>query len=563
MTRKKRFGTTTPLIGGFAAVQSDREGYSKGILFLIWGRVAFLFLLSTSVVIFNHASLFPPVSPEIRALVISIGAYLLLSAAYFVFYYRKTTIRYWFAFVQIMLDIPLWAVLVVLTGGADSFFVFLFHSSILIAGVYCGGRGIIFSLIMGISLYIVAALLEPAELVPMNLRPFAVLVEHDPVAFFYRIGMDVGSMLLVAALTGFLVKRVSKVGEKLQKTEAIFKDLNKLNEAVISLVPSGLITVDDRGIIKTMNGQARKMLNLDERASGDVNITRLVDLTAEELTKSKLSKEITVGSGDEERIYECSVSPLLNDKNEAVGGVIHLLEITDMLGMQRELARMERNSALGNLAVGLAHEIRNPLGSISGSVEMIMQGSAVSEEDKRLLQIVAKEAKRINNLMASLLSLSRQEMKLNLGPFSIADLADEVVSIFRASEESFGLEFDIRISPSLFVEADRERIGQVLLNLIKNGAESTAGREKGCVIIDAEGIEGGKVEVMVKDNGSGILENNVSRIFEDYFTTKNLGIGLGLSVSRQIIFRHGETIGYRPGREKGSVFYFTLKKAAE
>lgn len=563
MTRKKRFGTTTPLIGGFAAVQSDREGYSKGILFLIWGRVAFLFLLSTSVVIFNHASLFPPVSPEIRALVISIGAYLLLSAAYFVFYYRKTTIRYWFAFVQIMLDIPLWAVLVVLTGGADSFFVFLFHSSILIAGVYCGGRGIIFSLIMGISLYIVAALLEPAELVPMNLRPFAVLVEHDPVAFFYRIGMDVGSMLLVAALTGFLVKRVSKVGEKLQKTEAIFKDLNKLNEAVISLVPSGLITVDDRGIIKTMNGQARKMLNLDERASGDVNITRLVDLTAEELTKSKLSKEITVGSGDEERIYECSVSPLLNDKNEAVGGVIHLLEITDMLGMQRELARMERNSALGNLAVGLAHEIRNPLGSISGSVEMIMQGSAVSEEDKRLLQIVAKEAKRINNLMASLLSLSRQEMKLNLGPFSIADLADEVVSIFRASEESFGLEFDIRISPSLSVEADRERIGQVLLNLIKNGAESTAGREKGCVIIDAEGIEGGKVEVMVKDNGSGILENNVSRIFEDYFTTKNLGIGLGLSVSRQIIFRHGETIGYRPGREKGSVFYFTLKKAAE
>jgi two-component system sensor histidine kinase PilS (NtrC family) len=535
---------------GVGSLHPDPAAYSKGILYLVWGRVGFLLILSVSVFIFNFQNLFPPVSVEIRALAVSIFAYLGLSVSYY--RYRKPRHLYWFAFIQIMLDIPLWALLVTITGGVDSFFVFLFHSSILVAGVYCGGRGIIFALILSMALYVLQALLEPAELVPLGLRPFAVLTQHDPVGFFYRMSMDVGSMMLVAALTGFLVRRASRVGEKLQKTEAIFKDLDRLNEAIISLVPSGLIAVDNEGRIKTINRQAVRMLRLDETGRNwrDADLGDVMKLTAEEMQQPTLSKEIVIQDGTEKRIVECSVTPLMSDRGERAGRIIHLLDITDRLVMQSELAKMERDSALGNLAVGLAHEIRNPLGSISGSVEMIMQDSSLAGEDRQLLQIVSKEVRRINNLVASLLNLSHRKTDLSL-------------SVFNASEESFGIELACSVPGSIRVRADRDRIGQVLLNLVKNACEAMAGHEGGHVTVRAAPAEDGRVEVSVTDEGAGIDPADADRVFTDYFTTKNWGMGLGLSVSRQIVEKHAQVIGYRPAEPRGSVFYFTLSMAED
>jgi two-component system sensor histidine kinase PilS (NtrC family) len=565
MSQKDRPGAHAGFFTGFGALRADEAEYARGILYLMWGRVTFLLLFLASVAVFNFSSIIPPSAPEIRALIATVLVYLGLSALYFITYYTiiiKARGRlFWFALAQIVFDLPLWTVLVALTGGPDSFFVFLFHISIMIGAVYCGARGIVFSLILGICLYVLMALAEPAGLVPPRLEPFVVIVQREPAELVYRVGIDVGSMVLVAFFTGLLVLRVSVVGEKLRKTEAIFKDLDRLNEAIISLVPSGLITVDNAGQIRTLNRQAAGILGFEGDTWQDTNITRLVDLSVDELSQPRLSKEVVIPGPGGKKIYECSVSALLNARGERIGGVIHMLDITRMLEMQRDLARMERVSALANLAVGLAHEIRNPLGSISGSVEMIMKGPAFSEDDKKLLGIVAKEVRRIDNLVTSLMNLSRQEEELNRSTFKLDGLVDETISIFRASEQSSHVDFQSRIPSEVAVDADRDKIGQVLLNLIKNGAEAMAGQQGGRITLEAEDTGNGKVEVRVADEGSGIGAAEVEKIFEHYFTTKNWGIGVGLSVSRHIMQKHGETLGYRPGKDRGSIFYFTLKRA--
>ncbi|MFH1434377.1 MAG: ATP-binding protein [Pseudomonadota bacterium] len=536
---------------------ADRT-YARALLYLIWGRIAFLFMLSVSIVVFNAESIFPPTSLELKALSYSIITYFLLSIGYLVYFYRVKRRLYWLAFFQILMDIPLWSLLVLLTGGADSFFVFLFHVSIMISAVYCGGRGIVFSLILGIALYVLQALVDPAELVPLTLRPFAVITEHEPAEFFARVGVDVGSMLLVAFLAAFLVARAAKAGEKLERTEAIFRDLGKLNEAIISSVPSGLITTDNFGRIKNINRQAISMLNLEAKKWQDADVTKLLDISPGELEKPGGSKDLTLSVGSKERTCECNITPLVNSSGERIGNVIHLLDVTERLAMQRQLVRMERFSALGNLAIGLAHEIRNPLGSISGSVEMIMQDLHMKEEDIRLLKIVSKEAKRINTLVSSMLNLARQEDSVDIRPFSLGELVDEVVSMSQASHQSSGLKIVITVTPTIMVRADRDKIGQVLFNLIANGCEAMAGQGGGLLIIEARELEGDIIEVSVSDEGPGLSEEEGEKIFEPYFTTKRLGIGVGLSISRHIIENHGQKMGYRPDPGKGSIIYFTL-----
>ena len=551
------------IFAGPALLHPEPGEFARGVLALIWGRVIFLLLLSASVAVFNYQNLLPPWSIEMRILVISIGVYVAMSAAYLVVYYRWRRPLYWFAFVQIMLDIPLWAILVALTGGADSLFVFLFHTSILIAGAYCGGRGIVFALILGISLYVLQALLEPAELLPTALRPFAVNTGIDPPGFFFRLGMDIASMLLVAALTGLLVARASRAARRLKATEAIFKDLDKLNEAIISLVPSGLITVDTEGKTRTVNRQALEMLGLEPREKGwqGSEITKMLAISMEELGASIRAKEIQAIVGGTPRLLEVSVSPIMGAGGRRAGSVIHLLDVTEGRALQKQISLMERDSALGGLAVRLAHEIRNPLGSISGSVEMIMQDASIGEEDRKLLRIVSAEAKRINALVASMLNLSKHEETLSVSAFSLGRLIDEIAAVFRSADEAGGIDLDADVPASLTVEADREKIGQVLLNLLRNAAEAVANKAGGRVAVEAAERDDGKVEVQVIDNGPGVDRKDAGKIFDAYFTTKNLGVGLGLSVCRQILQRHGETIGYRPGKNGGSVFYFTLEKA--
>jgi len=541
--------------------------YPENILYLIWGRIVFLIIFTGSIVAFNHDAIqFLPSSPEILLLLSACGIYIALGIFYLIYYYFFSSVFHvkylTFALSQILLDIPFWTVLVLITGGPDSFFVFLFHISIMLGGIYCSFRGIVFTLTLGIFFYLLLAILEPIGIIPSYLKPFVVIVHHDPAGLYYRIITVILSMILVALLVWYLVVRASKLESELNKAVTIFRDLNRLNEAIVSIVPSCLITVDMSGRIKTMNRYAREIFRLEERDFEGKNISEVIDISPEELQIPSCSKKITLSCADGERIFECTISPLTDTQEQRVGSIVHLADVTDTVRVQREMSELERGATLASIAAGLAHEIRNPLSCITGSVQTVLRFGSLKEEEKKLLEIILKEIKKIDNLVSNLMNLSKGSEKIEFSNFELATLVDEIVSLIRASGMFPGIKILNEVSHGIFVEADRTKIGQVLMNLIKNALESTeeAGGEK--VKLSAIVIGNGKVEVDIEDEGKGITEEESSKIFNQFFSTKKWGTGLGLSISRAIMINHGEEIGFKPNLKSGSIFYFTLKIAS-
>ncbi|HEX7665260.1 MAG TPA: ATP-binding protein, partial [Polyangiaceae bacterium] len=195
----------------------------------------------------------------------------------------------------------------------------------------------------------------------------------------------------------------------------------------------------------------------------------------------------------------------------------------------------ERLAELGRIAAWLAHEIRNPLGSISGSVEMLRESTALSDEEKQLCAIVHREAARLNELVSDMLDLSRPRAA-ELAAVDVAALVREVVALARRSENGAQVPIDLEgADAEIVARCDGAQIRQVLWNLVRNAVQATP--EKGTVKIRI--VESGDaVELDVEDSGPGLTDEARGRIFDAFYTTRSHGAGIGLAVVKRIIDEH-------------------------
>ena len=219
---------------------------------------------------------------------------------------------------------------------------------------------------------------------------------------------------------------------------------------------------------------------------------------------------------------------------------------------ERALAA-ERLALLGRIAAGLAHEIRNPLGSISGSIEMLREAPGLSEEDRRLCDIVHREAARLNHLVSDMMDLAGPK-RPEPEDVDVAALAREVVELASRSERSGSGDVAVHYrgpSHPILARCDAAQMRQVLWNLVRNGVQATGAGTSVTVSVD---ITGDRVEMAVSDEGPGIAPEAVERIFDAFYTTRAGGAGIGLAVVRRIIDDHkpeGATIQVRGGRRDG------------
>jgi signal transduction histidine kinase len=228
---------------------------------------------------------------------------------------------------------------------------------------------------------------------------------------------------------------------------------------------------------------------------------------------------------------------------------------------ERERARAAEQTAraegLSRVAAMAAHEIRNPLGVIRGTVELMRErsGRSLGERDLAALVDIGAEVERLRKLTQDLLDLS-SDRPLLLATVDVAALVDEVA---RATEASFPEIRVRRVSGSLpAIEADASRLRQVFANLLTNAAQAQRAGE-----IDVRAHEhGGGVQVAVTDEGPGVAEGAEERLFDLYFTTKSGGTGLGLAIARALVERHGGTLSYHRNQPRGAAFEVTLPKAA-
>jgi len=247
----------------------------------------------------------------------------------------------------------------------------------------------------------------------------------------------------------------------------------------------------------------------------------------------------------------------LAERLRATGGALAIAN-------ERAIAA-ERLAMLGRLATGLAHEIRNPLGSISGSVEMLREAPGLSDEDKRLCDIIASEAGRLNNLVSDMMDLARPRPPEPTA-VDVAALAREVVELASRSDRSGAGDVAVRYrgpEGSVWARCDGAQMKQVLWNLVRNGVQASGA---GAEVTVGVAVDGDRVRMTVKDEGPGIPESQRSQIFDAFFTTRSKGAGIGLAVVRRIIEEHaaiGATIDVRSAPNAGATFEVGLARAAE
>jgi two-component system sensor histidine kinase PilS (NtrC family) len=228
-----------------------------------------------------------------------------------------------------------------------------------------------------------------------------------------------------------------------------------------------------------------------------------------------------------------------------VGRVLNFQDLTDLRKMEKQVQHAERLAAIGTLAAGVAHEIRNPLAAISGSIELLR--SAPDEDNRPLMDIITREIDRLNSMIGDLLDYA------NPGPrefveFDFAALVHETLTVFARDTDLGTVQVEMvdgALESGLPIVGDPSKLKQVLWNLLRNAAEAAQGGG-GTISVNVF-TDKQEAVVVVADSGPGIDEAEISRVFDPFFTTKKSGSGLGLATSHNIVVEHGGTIRAESG----------------
>jgi two-component system sensor histidine kinase PilS (NtrC family) len=243
----------------------------------------------------------------------------------------------------------------------------------------------------------------------------------------------------------------------------------------------------------------------------------------------------------EPRIVGLSASPLFSSTGAEVGRVISFQDLSELARMREQVERAERLAAIGRLAAGVAHEIRNPLAAISGSIQLLRgeaEAAGASGETGELWAIVGREVDRLNGLVSDLLDFARPRPPAPT-PLDVGAMLQETLRVLEHDQRLAGGRVKVESAPSLWAEADPNQLKQVVWNLLRNAAEaSPEGQPIELRVSAAREEERDWVQLEVRDHGAGFAERDRARLFEPFFTTKKGGTGLGLAVVHRIIEEH-------------------------
>lgn len=256
-----------------------------------------------------------------------------------------------------------------------------------------------------------------------------------------------------------------------------------------------------------------------------------------------------------------SVSPLISLDDTPVGSLLVFQDLTEIAQLRVAAERAERLAVLGRLSAGLAHEIRNPLGSISGSVELVRESTALSDEDRKLLTIVLAEVDRLNDLVTTMLQVGKPREPRR----QQEDLRDVVTAVVEMAQRGAAATQGITMRAVLadrpvFAWVDGDQIRQVLWNLVKNALQASPRSSE--VVVRAHQDSSGNGVLEVIDQGDGLTPMQMKKVYDMFHSERTHGAGIGLALVRQIVDAHGGDIEIKSEQKKGATFIVTLPKDA-
>ncbi|MDD2469163.1 MAG: ATP-binding protein, partial [Desulfobulbus sp.] len=287
----------------------------------------------------------------------------------------------------------------------------------------------------------------------------------------------------------------------------------------------------------------------------------------------ELKKLLDLGESVSEKEMECeftlkkvvpvsiSASKIINEEGEFVGRVFILRDLAEVRRLQDEIRRKEKLAAIGDLAAGVAHEIRNPLSSIKGIASYYKAKFADGSEDKEMAGVMIEETDRLNRVISELLEFARPS-KLNLKLSDLNELLKHSARLIQQEATVKNIQIHLNLTPdAVEAEVDPDRLTQCFLNLYLNALQAM--KNGGQLAIASATRVDGSVSIDIKDNGSGISTDDLSKIFDPYFTTKPKGTGLGLAIVHKIIEAHHGQIKARSIIGQGTVFSIILPLKTE
>jgi two-component system sensor histidine kinase PilS (NtrC family) len=458
------------------------------------------------------------------------------------------------ASLQVLTDLIMVSLVVHETGAWDSSLNFLYPLAIIVAGI----------LLPRVWAQLVAALAFILYGTVLELNYYGIVHSYctthpGPKALQGIIFVNLFAFLAIAYLAGLLVAKLRQARVQLKDASGALEDLQILHENIIQSISSGLITTGLDGRITLVNNAALKLL---ERAPDQLLGKPVTGIFLDALpnAESQSHAEVrfdTVGSF--RRTVRVRVAALNGPERGALGYVYALDDLTEIRRLEREVRMQDRLAAVGRLAAAIAHEIRNPLTSIAGSVSMLSGIPEMSEEHRNLLAIVTRESQRLNGIITDFLAYSRGK-QYHFEKTDLVRLLEDTLTLMghRMTAENTAITIESEFSvKQAWALADGDKIKQVFWNFAENAVRAM--RDGGTLKVGVDRL-GDDWQVSFADTGTGMTPQQTEKIFEPFQSNFEGGTGLGLAVVYQIVQAHEGKVWARSKPGQGTTFVLRLRR---
>ena len=450
---------------------------------------------------------------------------------------KISTDDYLQAYLQIILDATMVTLVIYFTGGLDSYFYFLYPLMILMGSI----------VLTRVGTYLLAAICFVQAWTILELPYYGILPSYgmaypDLGSLRLKIATNLAAFLAVAYLAGRLAEILRKTGVELEEKAGKLEDLRALNQDIVESMRGGLVTTDMEGRILTLNTPGAEILNasFDSLAGKSVETVFPGIATEGRPDLSNPRRELIWRDPQgEDKFLGFSVAPLSRG-GETIGYVYNFQDVTTMKRLEREVQFKDRMSAIGRMAAAIAHEIRNPLASIAGSVKLFSGMASMNNDQQRLIGIVLKESERLNRIITDFLLYAR-EKTFQFTPVNVKDILEETLTLLQNHPKlnsSFRIEKHFPREP-VWASLDTDRMRQVFWNLGENALKAMP---SGGVLTVELGVADEHLEIRFCDTGVGLTPQQAEKIFEPFQSEFEGGTGLGLAIAYQIIQAHQGTI---------------------
>ncbi|MDH3773351.1 MAG: ATP-binding protein [Deltaproteobacteria bacterium] len=495
-----------------------------------------------------------------------------------------------FAYVQLVFDVLFVTALIYVTGGIESIFSFMYILTIINAAIMLYRRGGL--LIASASSIGYGSLLDLQYfgiIHPYYIRA-SELMTYTIGYYFYTLLMNIAAFYLVAFLSSYLAEELRRSGVKLKAKQYDLDQLELLNRNIVQSINTGLITLNNQLEISYINPAVEQISGFGYRDLEGIHIgdifPKIVPYLSisdrggdnDDMPQPQKGIDVDFDRRDGTRLHLGFSQSILKDPGgDEIGLILIFQDLTEFRQMQEQVRRMDRLAVAGELAAGIAHEIKNPLASLSGSIQMLRDEVDFGPMQQRLMDITMREAERLNALVNEFLLFARPERAVDRS-VEVNEVIEDTLEMLKNSPElSRPIRIEKTLSKNLWVHIDSQRLQQVIWNLVLNAVQEmkNSGRLSVATAIRTQRGSGDAprdyardrqeklAEISISDTGPGILPENQGKVFDPFFTTKDQGTGLGLTIVHRIVENYDGKIFLDSDGRSGTTFTLHFPLAEE